>query len=109
MTSAKGVGRTVGILFLVQGIGAVVMNFVLLQPALNPPGFLVNAAPRALQVGISVLLGFLTGAIALAIAIAVLPIFKRHSERMALAFVALATAALSLAVVENGTVMSLVS
>ena len=51
----------------------------------------------------------MTGAFAAAIAITVLPVFKKYSERMALWFLALAIAALSLAVVENGTVMSMLS
>ncbi len=109
MTTARSVGRTAGMLMLAQGIGGILTNFVLLQPALNPPGFLVNAAPHALRVGISVLLGLVTGALAAAIAITVFPVFRRLSERMALWFLALGIAALSLAVVENGTVMSLLS
>ena len=109
MMTARNAGRTAGALIIAQGIGAVVTMFVLLQPALDPPGFLVNAAPHALRVGASVLLGMVTGALAAAIAITVLPVFRKYSETMALWFLALAIAALSLAVVENGTVMSLLS
>jgi hypothetical protein len=76
-------GRAVGTLLLAQGIGGFLVNFVLLQPAISPPGFLVNAAPHATRVGVSAL--------------------------MALWFLALGIAAISLAAVENGTVMSLLS
>ena len=109
MMTAKDVGRTAGVLLLVQAIGGILTNFVLLQPAMSPPGFLVNAAPHALRVGVSALLGIFIGAFAMAIAVTVFPLFKKYSERMALLLLALATAALALAVVENGTVMSMLS
>ena len=109
MTTAKNAGRVAGALILVQGIGGYVVNFGLITPATAPPGFLVNAAPHALRVGMTALLGIFMGAFATAIAITVWPVFKKHSERMALSFLALAIAALALAVVENGRLMSMLS
>ncbi len=109
MTTAKSVGRTAGMLILLQGIGSALVNFVLFEPVIAPPGFLVNASAHALRVGTTALLGIVMGAFATAIAITVLPVFKKYSERMALLFLALAIAALSLAVVENGTVMSMLT
>jgi len=109
MTTATSVGRTVGVLLIAQMIAGYVTNFVLLQPALDPPGFLVNAAPHASRVGAAALLGIVSAAFSLAIAITVLPILRQLSERMALLFLALSVAALSLAVVENAKVMSLLS
>jgi len=109
MTTATSVGRTVGVLLIAQMIAGYVTNFVLLQPALDPPGFLVNAAPHASRVGSAALLGIVSAAFSLAIAITVLPILRQLSERMALLFLALSVAALSLAVVENAKVMSLLS
>ena len=109
MTNARNAGRMVGALMIAQGIGSYVTNFALLRPVLAPPGSLVNAAPHALEVGLSAVLGILTGAIVLAIAITVLPVLRQFSERMALSFVAMGAVALSLAAVENGTLMSLLS
>jgi Domain of unknown function (DUF4386) len=109
MTTAKNAGRIAGALILVQGIGGYIVNFGLIAPATAPPGFLVNAAPHALRVGMTALLGIFTGAFATAIAITVWPVFKKHSERMALSLLALAVAALALAVVENGRLMSMLS
>jgi hypothetical protein len=109
MTNTRNAGRIAGALMIAQGIGGYVTNFALLRPVLAPPGSLVNAAPHALAVGMSALLGILAGAIGLAIAITVLPVFRLFSERMALAFVAMGTVALSLAAVENGSLMSLLS
>ncbi|HEV8332562.1 MAG TPA: DUF4386 family protein [Steroidobacteraceae bacterium] len=109
MTTAKNAGRVAGALILVQGIGGYIVNFGLITPATAPPGFLINAAPHALRVGMTALLGIVTGAFAMAIAITVWPVFKKHSERMALCFLALGIAALALAVVENGRLMSMLS
>jgi hypothetical protein len=109
MTSARTVGRVAGALILVQGIGGYIVNFGLIAPATAPPGFLINAAPHAMRVGMTALLGIVTGAFAMAIAISVWPVFKKHSERMALCFLALGIVALALAVVENGRLMSMLS
>lgn len=109
MTNARTLGGTVGVLLIVQMTAGYVTNFVLLQPATDPPGFLVNAAPHALAVAGSALLGMVNGSLALAIAITVLPVVRKLSERMALTFVALGAVGLSLAVVENAKVMSLLS
>jgi hypothetical protein len=109
MTTATNAGRVAGALILAQGIGGYIVNFGLIAPATAPPGFLVSAAPHALRVGMTALLGIVTGALATAIAITVWPVFRRHSERMALAFLALAVAALALAAVENGRLMSMLS
>ena len=109
MTTVRNAGRIAGALMIVQGIGGYVTNFALLRPVLAPPGSLVNAAPHATQVGMSAVLGILAGAIGLAIAITVWPVLRQFSERMALTFVAMGAVALSLAVVENGALMSLLS
>lgn len=109
MANTRNAGRIAGAMMIAQGIGSYVTNFALLRPVLAPPGSLVNAAPHALEVGMSAMLGILSGAIGLAIAITVLPVFRQYSERIALAFVAIGAVALSLAAVENGTLMSLLS
>lgn len=51
MGTAKGVGRIIGVLLLVQFAAGVLVNFVLMWPLITvPPGFLVNAAANSLQV-----------------------------------------------------------
>jgi hypothetical protein len=109
MANTVNAGRIAGALLIAQGIVSYVTNFALLRPVLAPPGALANAAPHALNVGLSAVLGVLAGAIGLAIAITVLPVFRRFSERMALTFVAIGAVALALAAVENGALMSLLS
>jgi Domain of unknown function (DUF4386) len=109
MTTMQSVGRVAGMLMIVQGIGGALYNFAALAPVTSPPGFLVNAAPNALRVGVAALIGIVLGAMGTAIAITLLPVLKKLSERMAFGLLALAVAALALAVVENGMVMSMLS
>ena len=109
MTTATSVGRTVGVLLIVQMTAGYVTNFVLLQPAIAPPGFLVNAAPHATSIALAALAGIVSGAFGLAIAVTLLPVVRKLSERMALSFLALGTVGLALAVVESAKVMSMLS
>ena len=109
MTTANNVGRTIGVLLLLQGILGGVVNFGLLRPVFAAPGFLVNAAPNSLRMSFAVVLGLAAGALSAAIAIAAWPVLRRYSEAMALWLLALAIVGLSLAVVENSAVMSLLS
>ena len=108
-TSAKAAGRIIGVLLLMQMIGSGVVNFVLLEPAFAPPGFLVNAAGHSLEFGLSAFLGLAIGMIFVGIAIAAFQVFREYSHPMALWFVALSVVGCSLTAVENINVMSLLS
>jgi len=99
----------VGVLMLVQMAGSFLVNFVLAAPLFGAPGFLVDAAPHALQISVSVLMGLATGALALGMAVTAFPVFRRYSQAMAIWFVALAAVSLSAAVVEQTSVMSMLS
>jgi hypothetical protein len=109
VSTAKGVGRIIGVLTLMQMIGSGLVNFVLLAPAFAAPGFLVNAAGHSLQVSLSVLLALATGMLSVGIAITAWQVFRQYSHAMALWFVALAVVSFSLTAVENINVMSLLS
>jgi hypothetical protein len=109
MSVAAYPGRIVGVLILAQMAGGVLVNFVLAAPLFGSPGFLVNAAPHSVQIAVSVLLGLATGALSLAIAITVFPIFRRHALGLALWYVALAGVGLAAMVVEQISVMSMLS
>jgi hypothetical protein len=102
-------GRIVGGLLLAQMLLAALVNFALFGPVIAPPGWIVNAADRQLEISLSVVLGAAAEAIWLAIAIALYPKVRSFSERHALAFVALATVAFALCVVENGRLLSMLS
>lgn len=110
MGAAKSVGRIIGVLLLVQLAAGVLVNFVLMAPVMTvPPGFLANAAANSLQVSFSVLIGLVTGALSVGIAIAALPVFRQYSRAMALWFLALAVVSVSLLAVENIAVLSMLS
>jgi hypothetical protein len=111
MESSKRVGRTIGVLLLLQGVGGVVGNFVLLAPLTrSPPGFLLTMAAHPAQVALAVLLGLLTaGAVALGIALAAYPLFRGYSARIALAFVSIATVCFVLVAVEGIALLSMLS
>jgi hypothetical protein len=110
MSSQKSVARTIGILFLVQGVIGYVVNFVLLAPAIStPPGFLATAAGSAFQVRVAVLLGLANGALTVGIAIAASSVFRRYSHAMALWYLALSVVGFSLLAQENIAILTMLS
>jgi Domain of unknown function (DUF4386) len=109
MEGAKRAGRIIGVLIIIQMVGGAIVNFTLEAPLFGAPGFLVNAASHSQQLGLAVLLGLVTEALWVGIAITAFPVFGRLSQTMALWFLALAVVILAAAVVENAAVMSLVS
>lgn len=109
MESATRAGRIIGALILAQMVGGIMVNFVLEAPLFGTPGFLVNAASHSQQIGLAAVLGLVTEALWLGIAITAFPVFKQRMPAMAICFVALAGVVLALAFVENAAVMSMVS
>ena len=77
MTSAKSAGRTVGTLVLLHMAAGLTLPFILVDQVRQPPGFLENAAGSSGQVRAAVLLLFVGSAVAIGIAIAALPVFRR--------------------------------
>ncbi len=109
MRTAKSVGRVTGLLLFVHLAAGLILPYVLLKPALAPPGFLANAAASSLLLRAAVLLLFMSGAITVAVAVTALPVFRRGSDRMALLLLALSAVNLGLHAVENGTLLSMLS
>jgi hypothetical protein len=109
METAKGAGRVVGVMLLVQMTAAFVVNQFLLGPIFAPPGYMMNAASDPLSIRLAVLIGLGSGALTAAIAIAAVPVFRRYSRTMTLWFLVLATVSFALTVVENMNIMSLLS
>jgi len=101
MTSARRVGRVVGILLLAQGIIAPIVNFGLLGRASAPPGFLVNGAAHEAEVRLAVMFWFATAALSLAVAIIALPLFRQHSERLAFLYLSLSAIGCAMLTMEN--------
>ena len=109
MRTKTSTGRIIGVLIIIQLGLSVMVNFVLEAPLFGQPGFLVNAVHYSRQLGVAVLLGLLTEALWLAIAITAFPLFHRYSRTLALWLTALAVVVLASAVVENAAVMAMVS
>ncbi len=109
MEAENRVARMIGVLIIVQMVGSALVNGVLEAPLFGAPGFLVNAAAYSRQIGLAAVLGLVTEALWLGIAVMVWNLVSRRTPGMALLFVALAAVILAVAVAENAGVMSMVS
>ena len=109
MEAASRIGRMIGALIIVQMVGSGMVNGVLEAPLFGAPGFLVAAATHSRQIGLAAVLGLLTEATWLVIAVAAFSIVYQRAQGLALWFFALAVVILAVAVVENIGVMSMVS
>jgi len=109
MERERTASRIIGALILVQMVSGALINFGVEAPLFGEPGFLVNAASHASQIALGAVLGLAAGALSLAIAITAYPVFRQHSQAMALWFVALSIAGLSAVAVESMNVMSMLS
>lgn len=107
--SGKTVGRTVGMLLLLHLAAGLTVPFILLNPFIAPPGFLINGAGIPNQVRTSVLLLFVGSAMAVGIASTAWPVFRQYSSAMALWLLALAVASFSLQAVDNAHLLSMLS
>jgi len=109
MTTAKTAGRVVAALLLAQMVVSPIVNFALLQPVFKPPGFLVQSAAHANEISVAAMLGIASGALSIAIAITAWPVFRRHSESLALWLFAIAVAAFVANVVEQSQTLSMLA
>jgi hypothetical protein len=107
--NCRRAGRIIGVLIIIQMVGGGMVNSVLEAPLFGAPGFLVNAAPHSWTIGLAALLGLVTEALWVGVAVTAFPILWERARAMALWFVALAVVTLAVAVVENSAVMSMVS
>lgn len=87
MTSARRVGRTMGLLLLVQAASSPPIYAWALPPVTSPE-FLTAAAPHATTIRIALLVSLIVSAMTLIVALIALPIVRRRSERLAIAYVA---------------------
>jgi uncharacterized protein DUF4386 len=110
MKSAKSTGRVVGILLLFQMACGLVTPFVLWHPLIaGSPAFLASAAASSFRIRAGVFISFVGAGLAVAIAIAVFPIFRRYSHRIALAFLVVCAISCAIDAVQNAMVMSMLT
>ena len=88
----KTVGRIVGGALLIQAALAPVIYFRLLVPGTGPD-FLTAAASQETQIRLGLLLLYVAWGMSLTIAIVTYPLFRQHSERLALLYFGLVVAA----------------
>jgi len=96
-------------LLLVHLGAGLTVPFILLDRVRRPSGLLEGAAGSPGQLRAAVFLLFVGSAVAVAIAIAALPAFRRYSFPMALWLLALAVAGFALQAVDNGALLSMLS
>jgi len=87
MKSYKTTGKIVGALFLTVMIAYSIGAFVLVDPILNAPEYLVKASELKAQVITGVLLELINGIAYIGIAVLVFPILKQLNESLALGYV----------------------
>jgi len=109
MSTAKTAARLIAAMLLTQMIVSPIINFALLQPIFRPPGFLVQSAEHASEISIAAMLGIATGALSVAIAIVAWPVFRRHSEAMALWLFAIGVAGLVASMSEQSQTLSMLA
>ena len=90
MDSARNAGRTIGIAIMVQVVLSPPVYFRWMRTATSSD-FLANAAASAGIVRFGMLMTFVLGAMTIVASLAAFPIIKEHSQRLALAYVAMAT------------------
>ncbi len=109
MNSEIRTGRFVGALLLLMIICGILTNFVLTAPLFGEPGFLVNAAGHSSQIALSAIVGVAMGLVSMGVASLLYPVFRQRSQSLGLFYFALVVAGFALTVVENISVMSMLS
>ena len=104
------IGRTVGILLLLQLIAALTLPFILSKPiTLGSPAFLTAVAEHSFQIRSAVLLSFVGSALTVYLGITVFQIFRIYSKSVALLFLVVCAVSCALDLVQAGTIMSMLS
>lgn len=88
MSSNQKTGRIAGALLLFVFISGIVIFQFLQGPVLFSDDFLTTTSENSNQIISSILLGILSGLATIVIAIVLLPVFKKYSEKLAFAYLA---------------------
>ena len=94
MDSAKNAGRAIALALLTQVVLSPPVYFRWMRPATSTD-FIANAAASADTVRFGMLMTFILGAMTLVASLAAFPVIRKHSERLALAYVAMASIGLA--------------
>lgn len=105
----RAIGRGVGALVLLHLAGALMLPYILLNQAVISPDFLAGAAANPGYVRVPALLFLFGASVVLGISLAMYPIVRESSDRLALLLLALGVANLPLQIIESGMVLSMMS
>lgn len=109
MVSAKTIGRTMGVLLLVQIVLGITVFVVLLDAGPTGRNFLAEAAAEPTRMTLAALLLILNGLVSIALSTNAWPLFRKYSLRAANAYLVITGAGLALVAVEAGTIMSMLT
>jgi hypothetical protein len=110
LRSAFTIGRTIGILLLLQLIAALTLPFILSKPVtFGSPAFLTAVAKHSFQIRSAVLLSFVGSALTVYLGITAFQVFRLYSKSAALSFLVACAVSCTLDVVQAGTIMSMLS
>lgn len=110
MKSAKSIGRTIGILLLLQLAAGLTIPFILMSPLVGVlPGFLTTAAENSMQLRAASLITLVGGAMTVSLGISAFSVLQQYSHQTALWFLAVCVVSCTLDFVHSGTVMSMLS
>jgi hypothetical protein len=109
MRNELSVGRTLGALLLVQMAVGIWINFGLLAPVFQPPGFLHNAAEHPARIGLSALLGIGGSGLSLLAMSLLWPWVSKAGPVLARVYAAVVVASFVSALIEQGAVLSMLS
>src|SRR5688572_1203971 len=88
LTQTSNVGRTVGILLLLQLIAALMLPFILAKPiTVGSPAFLTAVTTHAFQIRSAVLLSFVGSALTIYLGITAYQVFHHYNKSIALLFI----------------------
>lgn len=108
--NAFTIGRTVGILLLLQLVAALTLPFILSKPiTIGSPAFLPAVAEHSFQIRSAVLLSFVGSALTVYLGITAFQIFRLFSKSVALLFLVVCAVSCTLDIVQAGTIMSMLS
>src|SRR5687767_6297971 len=108
--SAFTIGRTVGILLLLQLAAALTLPFILSKPiTFGSPAFLTAVPEHSLQIRSAVLLSFAGSGLTIYLGITAFQVFQLYSKSVALLFLVVCALSATLDVVQAATIMSMLT
>jgi hypothetical protein len=104
------IGRTVGILLLLQLATALTLPFILSKPVTyGSPGFLTAVAEHSSQIRFAVILSFIGSALTILLGITLFKHFQKYSQSVAILFIVVCSLSCILDLVHAGTIISMIS